>query len=181
MTHDPTLTMLIYSSSVRAFEDWRTANPTEQVFAFALSTLDDAIYVNASLNSVESHRRRLNERQLEETSAYGLDTKWGPWEWENEFIGRQHFAVVDNRLRDMYEESADASFPAFRSTVFVSMLKALVMLRENAIITNDGDQSGIVMFVTIYDSFDAEAMHRKSAELLNSEKTAEEFLSIFGG
>ena len=181
MASDSTLTQLIYTASVRAFEEWRESHPTEQVFAFALSTLDDACYVNANLNSVESHQRRLAERPLDASSPLGLDTKWGPWEWEYEYTGQAHFAEVDDRLAQMSEEVSDDSFPAFRVTVFDSMLQALVDLRENAIITNHGDQSGIVMFATIYDSFDADTMHRKSAELLNPADATEELLSVIGG
>jgi len=81
----------------------------------------------------------------------------------------------------MYEQYAEGSFAAFRSTVFDSMLRALLKLRENAIVTNDGDPSGIVMFATIYDSFDAESLHRRSAELLNSPEAAAELLAVIGG
>jgi len=181
MKSDATLTELIYDSSVRAFQDWRKAHPTERVFAFALSTLDDAIYVNANLNSEESHQRRLAERELDPSSAYGLDTKWGPWEWENEFTGQIHFATVDERLKSMYDQCAEDSFADFRSTVFESMLQALVKLRENSMITNGNDPTGIVMFATIYDSFAAESLHRRSAELLNSPEAVSELLSVIGG
>ncbi|MCA9027399.1 MAG: DUF4303 domain-containing protein [Planctomycetaceae bacterium] len=181
MTIDATLTELIYDSSVRAFRHWRTANPTERVFAFALSTLDDAIYVNANVNSEESHRRRLAERNLEPDSAYGRETKWGPWEWENEYTGQVHFAPVDERLKQMYEHCADGEFGRFRTTVFDSMLQALLKLRENSIVTNNGDPTGIVMFATIYDSFDAESLHRKSAELLNAPDIISELISVIGG
>ena len=99
MHADATLTEIIYNASVRAFEDWRKAHPGERVFASALSTLDEAIYVNAALNSEESHQRQLEERQLDPSCAYGLDTRWGPWEWENEFTGQSHFGVVDDRLQ----------------------------------------------------------------------------------
>jgi hypothetical protein len=181
MTFDSTLTEVIYGACVRAFQDWRKANPTERVFAFALSTLDDAIYVNANLNSEESHQRRLAERNLDADSPYGRDTKWGPWEWENEYTGQIHFAPVDERLKQMYDECPDGEFARFRSTVFDSMLQALVRVRENSIVTNDGDPSGIVMFATIYDSFDAESLHRKSAELLNAPDDVSELLSVIGG
>ena len=181
MTIDATLTNLIYDACVRAFQDWRSANPTERVFAFALSTLDDAIYVNANLNSEESHQRRLAERNLDPDSAYGRDTKWGPWEWENEYTGQMHFAPVDERLKQMYDQCAEGEFPRFRTTVFDSMLQALLKVRENSIVTNNGDPSGIVMFATIYDSFDAESLHRKSAELLNAPEAISELLSVIGG
>jgi len=38
-----------------------------------------------------------------------------------------------------------------------------------------------VMFATIYDSFDAESLHRRSAELLNSPEAAAELLAVIGG
>jgi len=52
---DRTLTELILEASTRVFADWRATSPDERVFAFALSTLDAAIYVSGSLNADESH------------------------------------------------------------------------------------------------------------------------------
>ena len=182
MKADSELIDLIYTASVQAFADWRKANPSERVFAFALSTIDDAIYVNASLNSDESHQRRLTERGIDASSAYGLDTKWGPWEWENEYTGQTHFSPVDERLKQMYEKySAEDNFATFRATVFDSMVEALLRLKNNGVISNDGDTSGITMFATVYDSFDAEALHRRSAELLNSPEASKELLAAIGG
>lgn len=181
MKSDPLLTDLIYNASVRAVRDWRDAHPTERIFAFALSTLDDAIYVNANLNSEESHQRRLAERKLDPTFDYELDTKWAPWEWENEYTGQAHFAPVDEQLKKMYDKYSETAFAEFRSMVFESMLDALIRLRDNSIITNGNDSTGIVMFATIYDSFDAESLHRRSAERLNSPEAISELLSVIGG
>ena len=125
MKSDPLLTDLIFNASVRAFRDWRNAHPTERVFALALSTLDDAIYVNANLNTEESHQRRLAERRLDPTFDYELDTKWGPWEWENEYTGQVHFATVDEQLKKMYYACSEGAFAEFRTTVFDSMLQGI--------------------------------------------------------
>ncbi|MCA9113100.1 MAG: DUF4303 domain-containing protein [Planctomycetaceae bacterium] len=181
MNSDRTLTELIIKASTQAFADWRAAFPDERVFAFALSTLDDAIYVNASLNSEESHARTIAKRELEPSSAHALDAKWGPWEWENEFTGQSHFNSVDDRLKQMYDEMHEDSFAEFRTTVLDSMLQALVQLKDEGIITNNGNPTGIALFATIYDSFQAEEMHRRSAEMLNSQEAAAELLSVIGG
>ena len=181
MDVDSTLIDLIYDASIRAFRDWREEHPSEHVFAFALSTPDDAIYVGASLNSVESHQRRLRERQLDPESPYGLDAKWGPWEWENEYIHPGHFTVVDDRLKRMYDDRHENDFSGFRRTVLDSMVAVLVKLRDHAAINNNGGQSDVILFATIYDSFSAEAMHRRSAELLNCPEAVTELLAVIGG
>ena len=137
MNVDSALVDLIYDASIRAFRDWRQEHPSEHVFAFALSTIDDGIYVSASLNSIESHQRRLRERQLDPESDFGLDTKWGPWEWENEYIHPNRFTVVDDLLKRMYDDRHENNFDGFRQTVLDSMVAALVKLREHAAITND--------------------------------------------
>ncbi len=172
MNHDHTLTELIFKASLQAFADWRAASPDERVFAFALSTIDDAIYVNASLNTEESHDRTIAKRELEQSSAYALDAKWGPWEWENEYTGQLHFTSVDDRLKQMYDEMHEDAFAEFRATVLDSMLQALVQLKDEGVVTNKGDSTVITLFATIYDSFQADEMHRRSAQMLNSQQAA---------
>lgn len=176
---NPLLSELIYQASVKAFQNWRLKNPTERVFAFALSTLDEATYVDANVNTLESHQRLLTKKNLDPNSEYGLSAKWVPCEWENEYICREHFTTIHNHLRKMYENDGKKDFGNFRQMVFDSMLEALIKLRKNRDITNDGDADGIVLFSTIYDSFSDETMIRRSAKLLNSPNKISELISVF--
>ncbi|MFO0941024.1 MAG: hypothetical protein U0930_09665 [Pirellulales bacterium] len=51
----------------------------------------------------------------------------GPYEdEENEYTGQVHFARVDERLKQMYQDCDDGEFGRFRTTVFDSMLQALL-------------------------------------------------------
>jgi hypothetical protein len=186
MTADPSVSELIYTAAALAYEEWRKEHPSERLFAFVLSSLDDAIYVNVGLNTIESHERRLADRKIEGDSAFGRDTKWGCWEWEHEFIGsRDIFSVLFARLKEMYEQWP-GEFSEFKAMVFDSMFAALIQLRENSVISNAGNSSGILMYATVYDSYSAEELHRKSAEFLNPPELVppaivREFLATVGG
>ena len=72
------LTDLLYDACVKAYQKWRDENANERVFAFALNTLDDAIYINANLNTIESHERKLGEEDLDAGSPEALEAKWSP-------------------------------------------------------------------------------------------------------
>ena len=181
MKPDTALSELIYKSSVQAFEEWRLAFPEERIFTFAISTIDDANYVNASINSIESYNRKLLKRKIEPHSPAGLDAKWGPWEWENEYIGKSYFSVVDEKLNQMYESHSDRNlFHEFRITVFESMLLTLDKLRRNAVISNFGDCANIVLFATVYGSPDAKRLHRRSASFFHDPSETAEFLVVMG-
>lgn len=104
-----------------------------------------------------------------------------PWEWKNEYIHPGHFTVVDNRLKRMYDDRHGNNFSGFRRTILDSMVAALVKLREQAAINNNRGHQDTILFATIYSSFSAEAMHPRSAELLNRPEDMTELLAITGG
>lgn len=181
MAVNPELAELFYQASVDAFIAFRQQFPDETVFAFVLSTIDDAIYVNCSINSRESHQRRLAERGYDESHEDALETKWCSCEWENEYYGSEFFEAGNRLLNDLYEKSSEADeFPAFNKSVVDSMIEALVRLRKSGAISNPGDPIEIAMFATIYDSFSAEEVHRRSAKLLNSPELCKTFLPVIG-
>ncbi|MCC9606662.1 DUF4303 domain-containing protein [Blastopirellula sp. JC732] len=181
MASQPELVDLFYDAAEKAFAAWRAENPTETVFAFVLSTIDDAIYVSGSVNSLESHERRLAERGYDASHEYAADTKWGPWEWENEYIGSEYFQVADQRLGELSEEMGEKKHAKFKKTVTDSMVEALVRLRNSGAISNPGDPIEIALFATIYDSCDAEGLQRRSGKLLNSPELCAEFLEVING
>ena len=177
---DDSLSDLIFNAVVLAFAEWRESHPREQVFAFALSTIDTPKYVNASVNSEESHERTVARLKCNPDSDNMSVVKWGPWEWEYEFIGQRHFSVVTERLKSLYEKMRKDEFPQFCELVEEAMLNALLRIREALVVTNNGELSGITFFATIYDSAGASELERKSARLLNPEECASEFLSVVG-
>lgn len=186
---DPFLARAIADASCAAFADWRRKHPKENVFAFALSTIDDAIYVSAALNTEESHRRALKKQGLDANSKAAAWRRWSPTEWEFEFLAPSHFKQIDKRLKQMYEVAVEANeaevqagkeekaFGEFRETVFESMIAGLVLLRTEGQIPDLPRSERVTFFAMIYDSFSSERIERASAVAANSPDCRAEYLA----
>jgi hypothetical protein len=177
--HDQSLAEAIAAAARNAFSEWRKTRQDERVFAFALSTIDDAIYINASVNTEESHRRTLGKSRVQLDAPEALYYKWGPWDWEYEYIAPSHFRSVDERLKAMYDKMHKTGFEAFRGRVFEAMLQALVLLRTEFAIPETPETAPVILFATIYDSHDAEGLQFRSAQAANPPDCVSEFLSSF--
>lgn len=177
--HDPSLVTAIATAARNAFTEWRKTHQDEHVFAFALTTIDDARYVSASVNTEESFRRALEKSGIQPDSPDALYYKWGPWEWEHEFIESSQFEGLDRQINAMYDEMHENKFQAFRQSVLEAMIQALIDLRGEGVFRETPGTTPIVLFATIYDSSDAEPLQLISAQAANPEGCISEFLSSF--
>ena len=174
---DQSLADGIASAARNAFSEWRKTHQDERVFAFALTTIDDGLYISAAVNTEESHRRTLERSHVEQDSPDALYYRWGPNEWEDEFIAPSHFKGVDGQIKVMYDGMHETAFETFRERVFEAMVQALILLRaENAIAATQG-AAPIILFATIYDSSEAEELQLRSAQAANPAESVSEFLS----
>jgi hypothetical protein len=176
---DQSLAEAIAAAARNAFSEWRQAHPDERLFALALSTIDDALYVSASVNTEESHTRTLEKNRVLPGSPEALYYKWGPWDWEYEYIVPSHFKTVDKSVKAMYEAMHKTEFTAFRERVLESMIEALVLLRAANAIPGASDGRPVVLFATIYDSADANELQLRSALAANPKDSLSDFLSSF--
>ncbi len=177
--HDQSLAEAIAAAARSAFSEWRQAHQDERLFAFALSTIDDALYVNASVNTEESHRRTLARSRIQLDAPEALYYKWGPYDWEYEYIAPSHFKSLDERIKVMYDKMHKTEFETFRQRVLEAMVQALILLRTENAIPGTPNASPVVLFATIYDSSDAKELQHRSAQAANPVDCLAEFLSSF--
>jgi hypothetical protein len=176
-TVDHSLARAIADATRGAFVDWRREHPDERVFAIALSTIDDALYVSAALNTEESLMRSLGRHGIGAGSEDAIYRKWYPNEWEYEFLEASHFKEIDGRLNQMYEAAGPDGFEAFRESVFASMIAGLVLLRAERTIPDCPHSERVTFFAMIYDSFDSERIQRASAIAANPPDCITEYLA----
>ena len=166
----------IATAAKSAFVETLKAKPNEQLFVFVLSTLDDATYVSASVNSEENHRKVLSESGVLTDSAEEEYFRWTPGEWaENEYIGQEHFKPVDALLEAMCAEMGEDGFDDYRKGVLQAMQDALARLDAEQLWGTGEDRENVTLFVTIYDSDDMGELEEKSARALNPPATFARF------
>lgn len=158
----------IAAATNAAFTEVMQQHPDDRFFAFALSTLDDADCVGASVNSVENHQAIVNRQGLDTPSPEEEYVRWTPCEWGDfEYVGSGYFEAVDQLLATKYDELSENHFESYRQGVIDSMQRALAMLDSKGFWGFGKAREQITLFVTVYDSESAEAVEDQSAKALN--------------
>lgn len=171
----------IASAARTAFTEVLKAHPEETFFAFVLSTLDDAGYVSASVNSLENHQSLVDDKGLEVPSPDDEYYRWTPCEWgDYEYVGStENFDQVADLLQAKYDKMAEVNFAAYGKGVLDSMQGALATLDSEEFWGTGADRERVTLFVTVYDSESTEKVEDQSAKALNPPSTYAQFRKRF--
>lgn len=166
-----TLSEKISEAARKAFLDLRSSHADEEFYAYALYTDSGVMTVLASANSVQSLEKITEEEEdrSPETLAY---YKWATSEWAYEGWRSVEFKEISANLRNSPDRGP---FDKFRKNVFQSMIKALKTLDEEGFFGTGAAREKLVLFVTVTDDNEAEAMENASAKILNSPSLYEKF------
>ena len=167
---------VIASGVKTSWQDIRNDFPEDNFFAFALSTIDDAIYVSACANSFQNHQKICQINNLKPNSPEYEHYRWCACEWgEFEYIGTQVFQKVDTLLAEIYKECGDDDWGPYRDGIIESMIIGLARADAAGVFGTGDEREKIALFVTINDSFDTEKIEDESARRLNSTIVYEQF------
>lgn len=196
----------INGAAGKAFAAAVASHPEHDFFAFALTTLTNAQYVECSLNSVRNLQSILSEAgpSDEQMKAY---YKWYPNEWgEFEYYAQRErgFFSGVNELLDRIEretdayalakfglikspsDERDAHYEEFwaindkrRHHVFDAMTSALVALDRVGCFGEGEVRRGRIIFADIYDDEFGEELRTQSANAINAGRASPALLQEF--
>jgi hypothetical protein len=196
----------IKGAAGKAFASAIERHPEHNFFAFALTTLTNAQYVECSLNSERNMARVLSDAG---PSDEGLKAyyKWYPNEWGefeyfrqgaedyfsgvNELLGRiesetDAYALSKFGLTKNPFKEGDAHYAEFweindrrRHYVFDAMTSALVALDRAGCFGEGEVRRGRIIFADIYDDEFGEELRTQSANAINAGRASPALLQEF--
>ena len=165
----------IKASTLKAAESLVSRYAHEHLYALALFTSDDGTSVSMAANTEEGYRAHLaTEAEIEPHSPQDeIYYRWAPAEWIEEGWDDAAFSRVNAWL--LQEEKPD--FGTHFDTLIETMTDALAAAKETL-----GERlANVTAFVTVTDSYAAEAIENVSVSRINTTDLAERFALRFAG
>lgn len=159
-------------ATVESIKKLLSENPTEVFYAFALYTDSSAMTVSLSANSEQSLKAILDsedDKSKENQTYY----KWAASEWAYEGFNAAAFTDISKLLR---ESTARSNFITFKQNLIECLTQTLKRVKNEEL--NEYLKSS-VLFVTITDDDDSEAVENASAKQINDEPIISYFVSRY--
>lgn len=166
------------------WRDIQRRYPGHAFYAFVLSTVDDAVFVAASANSLQNHQKNCEEKGLEVGTPEEEHYCWAACDWGDlEYVGADVFDPASSLMAEIIrweEEDMEAvDWTRRRDGVFQAMIDGLGRAASSGVFGSEQERATMTLFVTIYDSFSAEEIEDESARILNSPEVYEQFRNRF--
>lgn len=173
----------IADAARQAFLSAVADNPDHEFFAFALTTLSGAEYIECSLNSEKNLQKILAAARPRLAPEHYY--KWYPNEWGDfEFYGqreRDFFASVQELLKKIEGRAGDRKFAARRKYVFDSMISALQALDDEGCFGGGEARRNRIVFADVYDDEESSELRNRSIHEINVGKTSPALIEDFRG
>lgn len=167
----------IVELSREVFSELRTAQEKEEFYAYALYTDSSAMTIVPSANSIQAlNNNILQEDESERSEDVVAYYKWSSSEWAYEAFKGDKFSEINKNIREDRDRS---DFPEFKKKVIGVMTSALASLVREGFF-EQGDEKSPVVFVTVSDDDEAEAVENASARIINKKSVYEYFIKRYG-
>lgn len=156
----------VYQAATAVFTNLQTARPDEQFYAFALYTDSGSMTICPAANSYQALARKLAEDSIEPGGEDVPYYTWSTSEWQYESWQGDRFNDICTTLRDALESVED--YEHFQAHVFQAMTHAMARVRDAGVFAHGKSGDAPVLFVTLTDDDQADAVEDASAKTLNS-------------
>ena len=167
----------VYQAASAAFTELQTAHPDEQFYAFALYTDSGAMTICPAASSHEALARKFAKEGIDAADDDAPYYTWSTSEWPYEAWEDEHFNDICTRLRESLESEEDHEH--FLAQVFQTMTNAMARVRDDGVFTHGKSGDAPVLFVTLTDDEQAEAVEDASAKTLNSPEVYARFAARY--
>lgn len=156
----------VYQAATAVFTNLQAAHPDEQFYAFALYTDGGAMTICPAASSREALSRKLAKEGIDAADEDVLYYTWSTSEWPYESWQGERFNDICTALRESLPSEEDHEH--FLAQVFQTMTNAMARVRDDGVFTSEKPGNAPVLFVTLTDDEQAEAVEDASAKALNS-------------
>ncbi|MGE3808067.1 MAG: DUF4303 domain-containing protein [Gemmataceae bacterium] len=142
-----------------AFKKFRAEHADETIYAFALYNDDDGVALDASANTEEAYRQRVERDGEEDPMA-----RWGSAEWayEGGYLLPDIYPILSSG-----DEEEDEDYDKTRGSVFAVMVLALADLDQEGLFGTGVERKQITLLCTLSDSEHTGWLEKESAKRLN--------------
>jgi len=164
-----------------AFNGLLEAHSDEHFYAFALYTDDSVISIAPSANSEEGYQRAIInfKKQFGEIEPEDLlYLQWATAEWAYEYVGHEHFSIVNDLLKKAQQNDSEyrkVDFQKYKGKVLSTMVAALHQLDEDGLFNVRSNREELTVFASISDSDEAFLFENFSAQSINPESVFKAF------
>ena len=167
----------VYQAASAVFANLQAAYPDERFYAFALYTDSGSMTICPAANSREALARKLADEGIEPADEDVPYYTWSTSEWTYESWEGDRFNDICTKLRDALESVED--YEHFQAKVFQTMTGALARVRDAGVLARGKPGDAPVLFVTLTDDDEAEAVENASAKTLNSPEVYARFAARY--
>lgn len=167
----------VYQAASAAFTALQAAHPDEQFYAFALYTDSGAMTICPAASSREALARKFAKEGIDAADEDVPYYTWSTSEWPYEAWEDALFNDICTRLRESLE--GEENHEHFLAQVFQTMTRAMARVRDDGVFAEGDSGDAPVLFVTLTDDDQAEAVEDESAQTLNSPEVYARFAARY--